>query len=167
MAYNQGLDVHYYDEDNVDDGDGMGIVFNAVSNAIAHRGVTNVAIFGHSHGGGSTYHLAYGLDNNRANIGNFSIEATVYVDAIKSSGTGSKDSEIRLPPGTQYHANYYQRHDPPWPIPTIRGDFVPGATINLNVNETTWGVNLGHGEIDNDPTVQVLVRDFLMYFIKP
>ena len=51
--YGRGYDVMQYDEDNVA-ADGSGAVLTEVVNAVQHRGVEQVAIFGYSHGGGST-----------------------------------------------------------------------------------------------------------------
>ena len=71
--YHQGYDVWMFDEDEVD-ATGAGAVYDEVARAVAGRLVTEVAVFGYSHGGGSTFLLCRNLNNNRANIGgNFSI----------------------------------------------------------------------------------------------
>lgn len=54
--YAAGWDVLMTDEDRVA-ADGSGRVYNEVVNAIENRSVRELAIFGYSHGGGSTYDL--------------------------------------------------------------------------------------------------------------
>jgi hypothetical protein len=58
-----GLDVHLYDDSDVAL-NGSGAPYDEVVSAIQERGVTNVAIMGYSHGGGSTYYLSWRLDQN-------------------------------------------------------------------------------------------------------
>ena len=151
--YQEGYDVHYYDEATVN-GDGSGVPFSEVTNAIRNRAVIQVAIFGHSHGGGATRDVAQRLNDNRAIIGTFTIPATVYVDAIVNTGLIPTASETNLPPGTLYHVNYYQTNDS-----SLVGAPVLGAATNLNVNTTTWGANLDHTSIDNDTNVIQRVVD--------
>jgi hypothetical protein len=153
--YERGYDIHYYDEDVVD-ADGAGAAYNEVVSAIQNRSVSRVAIYGHSHGGGSTHDLAERLDNNRATIGTFTTPATAYVDAIENDSDYDMDSELRLPPpATQAHLNYYQ------PNGMLHGGVVPGAQ-NLDVTTTQWGQNLDHGTIDNDANVINAVRDHVL-----
>lgn len=135
-----------YDEDEVN-GDGSGTPYNEVTNAIRNRAVTEVAVFGHSHGGGATRDIVQRLDDNRSSIGAFTISATVYVDAIENGGMDN-DSETNLPPSTLYHANYYETN-----TTALCGAVVPGANINLNVNGTSWGAALTHTTIDDNTNV--------------
>ena len=101
-----GYDVHYYDEDAVDSV-GSGQAFDEVMLAVKDLCVTSIAIFGHSHGGGSTYSLAEKFtENNSANL--FTVKFTAYVDAIENESNTDMNSEARLPPGTEYHINYFQ-----------------------------------------------------------
>ncbi|MGD9611500.1 MAG: right-handed parallel beta-helix repeat-containing protein [Kiritimatiellia bacterium] len=151
--YQDGYDVHFYDEATVN-GDGSGVPYSEVTNAIRSRAVVQVAIFGHSHGGGATRDVSQRLNDNRATIGTFTIPATVYVDAIVNTGLIPTASETNLPPGTLYHVNYYQTNDS-----SLVGAPVPGAATNLNVNSTTWGANLNHTNIDNDTNVIQRVVD--------
>jgi hypothetical protein len=151
----RGYNSHYFDEDNVNNNTGDGPVYDMIVRAIQHCGIQKVAIYGHSHGGGSTHDLAEGLDNNRQNIGTFVIEYTAYVDAIESDNIYDADPEIRFPPGSQSHFNYFQNNS--WPV----GESVPGANPNLNVNTTDWGANLNHGSIDNHDTVIDDVTNFI------
>jgi cysteine-rich repeat protein len=141
--YHMGYDVHMYDEDVVSS-NGSGAAYNEVVRAVQTRGIASVAIYGYSHGGGSTYDLANRLNNNRGSIGSFSIDYTAYVDAIRNSSDFDINSETRLPPSTAYHVNYYQRNDT-----FIRGNSVSGADVNVNVNNTAWGSGLDHGEVDD------------------
>ena len=105
--YNQGYDVHMFDEDNVA-ADGSGPVYDEVVNAIQNRSVNDVAIYGYSHGGGSTYDLADRLDLNRADIGVFEITWSSYVDSVSNNSDLDVAQELRRPPSTAYHANHYQ-----------------------------------------------------------
>ena len=152
--YGRGYDIHYYDEDVVA-ADGAGAAYNEVVSAIQNRGVSRVAIYGHSHGGGSTHDLAERLDNNRATIGTFTTPATAYVDAIENDSDFDMDSELHLPPATQAHLNYYQ------PNGMLHGGGVTGAQ-NLDVTTTQWGQNLDHATIDNDANVINAVRDHVL-----
>jgi cysteine-rich repeat protein len=145
--YGMGYDIHMYNEDTIG-GDGAGIPYDEVVGAVRDRGVNAVAIFGYSHGGGSTYDMADRLDVNRGSIGSFAIAYTAYVDGIRNSSDINILSETRRPPSA-YHVNYYQRNEL-----FIRGDSVPGAEVNVNVNNTPWGGGLDHGAIDDHPNVK-------------
>lgn len=70
--YQAGFDVHMFDEDVVA-ADGIGQAYDETVTAIRDRGVSQAAIYGYSHGGGSTFDLADRLDVNRAAIGVFEI----------------------------------------------------------------------------------------------
>jgi len=124
--------------------------------------VTNLAIYGHSHGGGSTHDLASRLADNRASIGNFSIVYTAYMDGIKNSSDINILSETRLPPGTAYHVNYYQRNEI-----YLRGDSVSGSAIDVNVNSTPWGADLQHGGVDDAPNVRDSILSTLVAHLSP
>ncbi len=150
--YHQGYDVHMYDEDVVSS-NGSGAAYNEVVRAVQQRGIASVAIYGYSHGGGSTYDLTNRLNNNRGSIGSFSIDYTAYVDAIRNSSDIDINSETRRPPSTAYHVNYYQRNDT-----FIRGNSVAGADVDVNVNSTAWGSGLVHGNVDD----HVNTRDGVM-----
>lgn len=154
--YVMGYDVHMYDEDDVSS-NGSGPVYNEVVSAVQGRGIGSVAIFGYSHGGGSTHDLSNRLNNNRGSIGSFSIDYTGYVDAIRNSSDIDINAETRLPPSTAYHVNYYQRNDF-----FLRGNAVPGADVNVNVNDTAWGAGLGHGSVDDHPNTRAGVMDPLV-----
>jgi cysteine-rich repeat protein len=141
--YTMGYDVHMYDEDDVGSS-GSGPVYDEVVRAVQGRGIGVVAIFGYSHGGGSTHDLAQRLNNNRGSIGTFSIDYTAYVDGIGNSSDIDITSETSLPPSTAYHVNYYQREDL-----FIRGNSVSGADVNVNVGNQPWGGGVDHGSCDD------------------
>ena len=106
--YELGWDVLMRDEDDVDP-DGSGSVYDEVVNAIQNRSVRELAIFGYSHGGGSTYDICELLYIRRRSIGTFSVNFTAYVDGIENDGTLDTDPEVRIPLASSYHVNHYQR----------------------------------------------------------
>ena len=144
--YRQGYNVFYYDENRVLD-DGSGEVYEEISNAIEGCNINNVAIYGHSHGGGATYDLSERLNNNRGELGTFNISFTGYIDAIENDSDIDIDTESRLPITTQYHVNLYQ------PNGTLHGGDVRGADVNLDVTTTEWGRYLEHTTIDENGKV--------------
>lgn len=145
--YQQGYDVHLFSYDKVAS-NGQGAAFNEVKSAVLKRDVDQVAIVGYSWGGGSTYQLAAGLKASAALAGQFQLQYTAYIDGIRR---GTISAETRLPPGTQYHDNIYQRKDT-----FVKGNSLAGAT-NLNVTNTAWGSALIHTTIDDDATVQGII----------
>jgi subtilisin-like proprotein convertase family protein len=155
--HKEGYDSHMYVENNVAS-DGSGAVYDEIVNAVQNRGVTSVALYGFSHGGGSLYDLTERLQANQASIGDFEIVFTAYIDAIENDSDVDLDSETRLPLGTQYHVNYYQQWGfiPPW------GNSVAGADINVNVTSTGWGWLLFHISITTAPEVKAGVYDSLL-----
>jgi hypothetical protein len=150
--YHSGYDVHMYDEDDVE-ADGSGAAFNEVVSAVQNRGVSSVTIFGYSHGAGSTQDLSVRLDDNRGSIGTFSIDYTAYMDAIENDGEFTFTAEAIPPASTQFHDNYYERICPFVVLVRLCGQSIPGSDLDLNVNTTPWGVDLGHFEIDDAPEV--------------
>jgi len=60
--YEEGYDVHYFDEDAVT-ALGYGEAYDLVEDAVFNREVVAASIFGHSHGGGSTHDICNVLDN--------------------------------------------------------------------------------------------------------
>jgi hypothetical protein len=145
--YRQGYDVKLYSHDKVNS-NGTGAAYNDVVTAVTKRNVDYLAIIGFSWGGGAEYQLAAGLKANTALQGQYTLSYTAYIDGITHY---SISSERRLPPGTLYHDNIYQRKD--W---LLKGNSVTGAN-NLNVTLTTWGKNLVHTSMDDDPTVQGII----------
>ena len=135
--------------------DGSGAVYDEIVNAIQNRSVTNLALYGFSHGAGSIYDLSERLEANRSSIGDFELLFTGYIDAIENDSDVDLDPEVRLPIGTQYHVNYYQSSIFWW----IWGDSVPGA----DVDELVTGVS--HISITNDPVVQNGIHDPLVLLV--
>lgn len=156
--YGLGYDVHYFDEDDVEQ-DG-GVAYAEITNAIRTRAVSEVGVYGHSHGGGSVFYISESLNSNRVSIGMFTIKVTAYVDAISNEGTTDYDPETNRPPSTAYHANYYETNSATdIRVGYLNGEAVPEANVNLNVNTTAWGATLGHTTIDTSTNVHRLVID--------
>ena len=154
-----GYDVHMYDEDVVP-ANGLGAAYNEVVGAIQRRQVSRVAIYGYSHGGGSTNDLARRLDANRATIGAFSLDFTAYVDGIDNDSDIDIDPESALPPTTGFHANYYQH--PGCGFLQLCGGPVAGADLNVNVTATPWGASLTHFTVDDAPDVLQGIQSLLV-----
>lgn len=153
--YRRGYDVHMYDEDGVA-ADGTGVVFNEVATAIRDRRVSAIAIFGYSHGGGSTYDLAELLDISRPALGLFEIPFTSYVDSVSNNSDFDTAQELRRPPSTAYHLNHYQ-HGSFFEDLGLDGGPVPNSNpppTGLDVETTPWGAGCTHFEVDD--FVQVL-----------
>ena len=157
--YTRGYDVHMYDEDVVANG-GAGAAYDEVVNAVTARGVTHVAIFGYSHGGGSTSDLAARLDTNRLAIGLFAIDFTAYMDGIENDSDFDLGTETTLPPSSGFHANYYE--NPGCSFFQLCGGPVAGADLNVNVSATPWGATLDHFSVDDAPEVLDGIRDDLL-----
>jgi hypothetical protein len=156
--YQQGFDVHMFDEDNVG-ADGSGIVFDEIANAIQNRGVDDVAIFGYSHGGGSTYDLADLLDISRPTLGVFEIQFTSYVDAVSNDSDIDMGQELRRPPSSAYHLNHYQ-HGVFFEDLGLDGGPVPDSNpppLGLDVETTPWGADCTHFEVDDFLQVRDLI----------
>jgi hypothetical protein len=166
--YERGFDVHKYDEDNVS-ADGSGPVYNAAVDAIANRSVGDVAIYGYSHGGGSTYDLADRLDFNRLSIGTFVIQFTSYADSVSNNSDVDVAMELRRPPSTGYHLNHYQEGSffedfllDGGPVP----DSNPPPT-GLNVETTPWGANSTHFTVDDYLEVRSAIEGDLTSLTAP
>jgi hypothetical protein len=162
--YQRGYDVHMYDEDVVV-GNGAGAAYDEVVSAVRDRGVSSIAIYGYSHGGGSTNDLAARLVDNAGTIGAFSIDFTAYVDGIDNDSDIDIGTETELPPSTRYHANYYE--NPGCGIFELCGGPISGADFDLNVNTTAWGATLGHFTIDDASNVLDGIRDQLETNVTP
>jgi hypothetical protein len=156
--YELGYDVHMYDEDGVTS-TGSGPVYDEVVNSVQSRGVADVAVFGYSHGGGSTHDLAERLDAFRAGIGTFAIPFTSYVDGVENDSDIDTDPELRYPPSSAFHANHYQRGT--FADFFLDGGPVPGSSpppSGLDVETTTWGAGATHFIVDDF----MQVRDFIL-----
>ena len=155
--HEDGYDSHMYVENDVAS-DGSGAVYDEIVNAVTNRGITTVALYGFSHGGGSIYDLCERLDDNAGSIGPFDIPFTGYIDGIENDSDVDLDAETRLPIGSAYHVNYYQSHWSWW----IWGDSVPGADVDVNVTSTGWGGGLSHISITTHANVQAGIHDPLV-----
>lgn len=147
--YMNGYDVHMFDEDEL-----RGNVRAEARSAIEERSVNQIAIFGYSHGGGSTYILADYLNNNRGSIGTFTISYTAYIDAVENVFP-YVGAETRRPSSTSYLTNYYQEGvlNPVSPDfdGGLAGGPVYGADYEVNVDDPTPTET--HFTIDDDPIV--------------
>lgn len=159
--YQRGYDVLMHDEDDVT-ANGSGSVYTEVVNAVQQRGVTTLAVFGYSHGGGSTYGLCERLDNNRGGIGSFAIAFTSYVDGVQNDSDVDVDMELRKPPSSGFHANHYQRG-------TLADFFLDGGPVpasqpapsGLDVETIFWGVGATHFVVDDFGQVRDTMLDNL------
>src|SRR5262249_34282686 len=142
-----------------------GQAYNEIVAAVQKRAISHLAIYGYSHGGGSTTDLAQRLDANRASIGAFTLDFTAYIDGIQNDSDIDIDPETALPPSTRYHANYYEH--PGWGFLQLCGAPVPGADLNVNVTTTPWGSSLTHFTIDDAPQVLQGVLDLLVAHVMP
>jgi|GEM_PF-1971641 len=160
--YQLGYDAYLYDEDNVV-ANGTGAVYNEAVNAVANRFVEEVAFFGYSHGGGSTYDLAERLDIDRAGIGNFEITFTSYADSVGNNSDFDISQETRRPPSTGFHANHYQ-------VGSFADFFLDGGpvvnsqpgTTGLNVETVPFGVGADHFLVDDYVEVRNFIEDNLL-----
>jgi len=160
--YRAGFDALLYDEDVVA-ADGSGAAYNAVANAIQNRLVDTVAVFGYSHGGGSTYDLAERLDLNRALLGVFTITYTSYVDSVSNNSDVDTAQELRRPPATGYHLNHYQ-HGTLFEDFFLDGGPVPNSNpppTGLDVETTPWGATSTHFQVDDYIQVRSLIESTL------
>ena len=144
---------------------GAGAAFDEVQSAVRDRSVASVAIFGYSHGAGSTNDLARRLDQNRPSIGTFSIEFTGYVDGIDNDSDIDIGTENQLPPSTAYHANYYE--NPGCGFFALCGGPIAGADFDLDVTTTPWGAGLTHFTVDDAPEVTTGLIDQLILQVAP
>jgi Ca2+-binding RTX toxin-like protein len=159
MYRNDGYDVYMYDEDDVAPFGG-GPAYDMIVNAINERHVSEIAIFGYSHGGGSTYDLAWALNENV--IGNsfditepFSVPFTSYVDAITNVTAAA---ENRRPPLSTFHLSQYQQNT------GIAGGWLNGGAsgadddIDRSYLLDPAGLPVVHTTIDDAQVVLDLVR---------
>lgn len=160
--YRSGFDALLYDEDVVV-ADGSGAAYNAVEDALLHRLVTGVAIFGYSHGGGSTYSLASRLDVRRPLLGVFTIHYTSYCDSVRNNSDVDVNQELRRPPSTNYHLNHYQ-HGSLFQDFLLDGGPVPDSNpppTGLDVETTPWGATSTHFQVDDYVQVRSAIESTL------
>ena len=110
--YANGYDVHLLDEDDLHHARPEGPAFDEVVNAVNNRGVTEVAIMGYSHGGGSTYLLSKYMAETRLIRNPYTTPFTAYVDAVRQPFINIIP-ETRRPLRSLFHLNQYQKNDTP------------------------------------------------------
>ena len=165
--YEHGYDAYIHDEGDVPP-DGSGPALDEVVDAVSHRLVDQVTIFGYSHGGGSTYFLANRLDNDRPGIGLFNILVTSYVDGVENNSNFDTNQELRRPPSTNYHANQFQ-------VGSFSDFFLDGGPVpnsdpppsGLNVETTAWGQGATHFIVDDYAQVRSFIETNLMSRMTP
>ena len=134
--YRDGYDVHMYDEDAIDTV-GAGVPFNEVLQALTQRGVTQVAVYGYSHGGGSTFLMVRRLFT----MNGVSVNFTAYIDGVEDEGGPlDNDPEVRRPPGSAFHANYYQ-HGVSDPLDPLFDWGLDGGPI-VGLLPTDWEIDV-------------------------
>ena len=179
--YERGWDVLMRDEDEVDS-DGYGLVYNEVVNAIRNRHVRELAVFGYSHGGGSTYDLCERLVATSLN--KFSVSFTAYVDGIENGRFNwdtdwDTDPETRRPPASDFHLNFYQNASDTdnqrvieeglsWLNGKLAGELDGGPMarsippldgLDLNIEESVnWDMTAHHFDIDDFNRVHDFIR---------
>jgi hypothetical protein len=147
---------------------GEGNALNVVANAINNQGITDVAIIGYSHGGGSAYNLAWRMfyDGGTSDsylywyppqvINNpYNLVFTSYIDAVPNShslnGIEADSLEVR-PYGSLYHLNQYETNS--W----VGGCSIPTSDENIDRSIIDGGVvyHSGGGEtgIDTNSVIQ-------------
>jgi hypothetical protein len=144
--YQNGYDVHLYNEPDAGDPDTEIDAFNEIENAAPNRQANSVAIIGYSHGGGSTFNVSEALDNDPTA---FNLNFTAYIDAVTQDAI---TQENRRPVNSAFHVNYYQEGSlaDGWldggPI-----DNPPGADLEVNVDDPV--ATETHTTIDDDASV--------------
>jgi hypothetical protein len=103
---------------------------NEVLSAFKDRNVSRIAMFGYSHGGGSTYALSQRLEQDRQTDADFAnvfsaIAFTGYIDAITVQHESGFHAERHVPRLSQFHFNYYQDGAPSGDSIEVNPDNVP------------------------------------------
>jgi len=149
--YREGYDAHMFDEDRVE-ADGSGRVFDEVETAVLARQVSEVALVGYSHGGGSVRDLSKRMATSLPSA--YVIPLSAYIDAVEQDpllGDWNALPEWHRPQGSLFHMNYYQVAEPgEWP--PLQGDQVENSwppPTGLNVETTSWGAGTTHFTVDD------------------
>ena len=155
-----GYDVHVWDDGfdpSIDDDyvpdcapNGSGNAFDTIKNAVNNSGVTDIAIIGYSHGGGSVYNLSCYLDadlnsNSPEITETYSLVFTSYIDAIQNTSHTSTDPVELRPINSQFHLNQYQLNQ------NLSSGYLHGAATCGGTTDNTKNKLrslLDHGEID-------------------
>lgn len=126
-------------------------------------------MIGYSHGGGAEYQLA--REVNKRIPGTW-VPYTAYIDAVQK---GKITPETRRPPGSIYHANYWQQNlgEIPEDFQWIQGSSMANAEIDDNVDAAGGIYYVGANErrhtnifgtgISESPLVQTAVINGLKF----
>lgn len=162
----KGYDVYKYSENDCFDLTTSSNSYNLIIESINYGNVTNVAILGYSHGGGSTYLLAKRIMDNNINV---NVSFTAYIDAIMQPFTNSS-AERRIPCRSKVHVNYYQRNWVQW-IPfagnswnNIECGYNNPSVIQFDVSELTPDMN--HSIIHKNQNVINGIRQYMIAWVE-
>ncbi len=155
--------VPLYESDNPQEIDpqGNGTAKDELLDHVIDGDVRDVAMVGYSWGAGGVWSLA-----ERARIigltgagGLARLKYTAYVDGIRLQNNVGRP-EFRIPPNTQFHANYYQTFL--GPVPTLRGQSIPASNINHRVTNAEHGGVVHHTNIDDSAFVRGAVINTIL-----
>jgi hypothetical protein len=155
--YEEGYNVHLYNESAVSAVDGSGVAYTETVAAIQDNTIMTVAIVGYSHGGGSAVGLAARLDANRGTIGPYILGYSAFIDAVAEQTMNQLGQENRRPAGATVFINYYQENG----AFEIGGGPVTGLQpqdLEINVTQTAWGFSLNHFDIDDHSNVLLGIK---------
>ncbi len=149
--------------------DGTGHAFNEIANAVNNRGVSEIALIGYSHGGGSVYNLSTLLYEAGGMAGGnssstmipvitkpYQLVFTAYVDAVKNEVSVSGiTSEDRRPLGSDFHLNIYQTNNT-WLVFPIHGTAVNNSTnIHITVEGIKHSADLDDEQTDEERQIEL------------
>jgi len=181
--YQDGYDVHLHSEESsvtrAGDPSGEEPAREEIISAVEDRDVSEAAMIGYSHGGGSLYDLSAGLAQSPP-AASFTLEFTAYIDAIEDDSDADTDSETRLPVNTQFHMNLWQPtltavgplygvHPIFDGLVGVHGMPVPGSHVDIDVTAPLpggLGLPVDHGDIDDAVAVQNLIITELMNHVQ-
>jgi hypothetical protein len=157
--YNEGYDVRMYDEEDLD------LAYAQIVNSIEFQGydvnddpldgLSGVALFGYSHGGGAVYEISAMLEADSPPFGDitkiFAVSFTSYIDAVEHGGVSA---EVQRPKLSKFHLNQYQTFG-----------LVQGGPIsdpeNPDEEHDRSAPGMTHTRVDDDPTVLNLLKQRL------
>jgi hypothetical protein len=147
--YLDGYNIHYYPESSVDR------CKLEIKDQRDKCEVSDIGVFGYSHGGGSTYDTTLFMGQ---------VNYTGYIDAIRNNFFDINPfAEERYPTGSSYHVNYYQSN---WVLtnPPLAGakTKTPGANVEVDLTSSTK-----HDTIDDSPIVSSGIKSTLKGKIAP
>jgi hypothetical protein len=153
--YEQGYDVRFLSPNLFDSSAAIVTGTEYVRDAVT-RGVLTLGLVGFSHGGGDVYWLTRKL-NAAGLFRKVQLGVVVYMDAIRTD-LFLTSSETRAPLGRpRAFANFYQT-TPTTPL-RLRGDSVPGARPDRQMDKGLKKGKMDHTTIDDSPLTQALIID--------